>query len=169
MPMKIGPSFVDELRAAGVEDFRFSWGAEGKSAEDLLEFHPGVPESERQKVLDVLAAHDSALSEARHQALQGTDAEAGRRISEMFGKSPADAIRVIHKQLNTVGRAIQILDRKIEGTALPEERAVFQQLDRIYNRVQAILDVETRAQKALEAAKNVEEVEAVKPAWPAKD
>jgi hypothetical protein len=161
---RIGPSFSAELDAAGVTDRRFTWGTDGK-----IQYDPEVPESERAKVEAVLAAHDSALSEARHQALQGTDAEAGRRIAEMFGKSPEDAIRVIHKQLNTVGRAMQILDRKIEGTALPEERGALQQLDRIYNRVQAILDVEARAQKALEAAKNVEEVEAVKPAWPSKD
>jgi hypothetical protein len=160
---RIGPSFPDELRAAGVSDFRFSWNRDTGT----IDFHPEVPASERAKVQSVLAAHDGALSEARHRAIEGADAEAAKRIAAKFGKTPADTFRLIHKQLNTLGRAVQILDRKIEGTALPEERLVLEQLDGIYNRVQAILDVEDRAQKAIEAAKNVGEVEKVRPAWPA--
>ena len=49
----IGPSFQYELVAAGVTDWRFSWGSDG-----VIQFHNEVAQSERDKVNDVLAAHD---------------------------------------------------------------------------------------------------------------
>jgi hypothetical protein len=165
MVTKIGPSFPDELRAAGITDWRFSWGAEGKGPEDLLEFHPDFPADERAKVEAVLAAHDGPLSEARHQALEAADAEAARRIGRKFGKEPhTDELN--HAQLNALAKAIQIINKKIEGSALPEERLVLEVLDMKYGEVEAIRAAEKDAEAALKGAKSVEEVEAVIPAWP---
>lgn len=48
-----GDTFSKELDAAGVVDRRFSWWPDG-----TIEFHPDVPQSERDKVMAVLAAHD---------------------------------------------------------------------------------------------------------------
>jgi len=50
---KIGPSFGSELRAAGVPLEGFAWGADGQ-----LTFGPDVPQSVRDQVAAVLAAHD---------------------------------------------------------------------------------------------------------------
>ena len=157
----IGPSFSTELRQGGVLDFRFTWGPDGN-----IQYHPEVPAEERAKVEAVLAAHDGPLSEARHEALTTTDAEAGKRIAGMFRKEP-DTFRLIYKQLNALARAVQIIDRKIEGTALPEEQRALEVLDGLYNRAQAIRDTEEQAKTALLVAKSVEEIEKIKPGWPA--
>jgi hypothetical protein len=163
--MKIGPSFAEELKAAGVVDFRFTWGAEGKGLEDLLQFHPEVPAAERRKVEAVLVAHDGPLSEARHEALEATNAEAARRIAEMFRKPP-NSFPLAWKEINALARAVEILDKKIEGTALPEERLDLEVLRDIYGRVEAIRETENKATAVLLGAKSVDEVEKVKPEWP---
>ena len=157
----IGPSFVDELRAANVTDFRFTWNPESTH----INFHPEVPPQEREKVEAVLKAHDGPLSEARHKALKETDAGAADRISEMFGKPP-DSFPLAWKEINALARGLDILDKKIEGTALPEDRLDLEVLRGIYGRAQAIRDAEGRAQAVLRGAKSVEEVEKVTPAWP---
>jgi hypothetical protein len=156
----IGPSFQDELRAAGVIDFRFSVFSDGR-----IEFHPDVPKEERDKVLAVLAAHDGPLSEARHQALEGADAEAARRIADPFGKPP-DSLRLAYAEINRTARAVQLLWKVIKGSALPEEWVELDALDAGYDRIGAIRDAEKAAKAALLGAKSVEEVEAVKPSWP---
>jgi hypothetical protein len=157
----IGPSFPDELRAGGVTDFRFSWSRES----GVIDYHPDFPDSERKKVEDVLAAHDGPLSEARHQALEATRAEAAKRIAENFLKPP-DTFDLIYKEINALAKAVQILDKKIEGSALPEERFTLETLAGIYGRVEAIRQVEDSAKAALLGAKSVEEVQGVKVGWP---
>lgn len=49
----IGLSFYDELKAAGVTDWRFTWGADG-----AIEFHEDVPQAVRDAVMKVYEAHD---------------------------------------------------------------------------------------------------------------
>lgn len=154
----IGPTFAAELRAAGVADFRFSWGSDGK-----IEYHPDVPDAERTKVEAVLAAHDGPLSEARHQALEATDAEAGRRIAELFAQPP-ETLDLAFAEVNTLDRRIEILEKG--AAALPEERLDRDRLKERWTRRQAILDAGRAAKAALLAAKSVEEVQAVKPGWP---
>jgi hypothetical protein len=162
MANRIGPSFAQELRAAGVSDFRFSWTLDtGK-----IEFHPEVPAEERAKVEAVLAAHDGALSEARHQALEASSAEAAKRIAEPFFQPPGSQ-DLIFTEINALGRAVEIILKIIDGTALPEERADLDVLRGIYSRTQAILEARSDAKRALLAAKDVGEVEKVRPAWPA--
>ena len=156
----IGPSFSAELDTAGIADRRFTWGADGK-----LEFHPEVSDEDRKKVEAVLAAHDGPLSEARYQAVRATNAEAARLIAEMFQKEP-DTWALAWKEINALARAVEILDKKIEGTALPEERVALEVLRGIYGQAQAIRDTEDRAQALLRGAKSIEEVEKVTPAWP---
>jgi hypothetical protein len=158
--IRIGPSFPAELDEAGIKDRRFSWGADGD-----IQFHPDVPDSEREKVLAVLAAHDGPLSEARHQALEATDAEAAKRIGEKFGKEP-HTDRLINAQLNALAKAVQIINKKLEGTALPEERLALEVLDGKYGEVEAIRAAEKDAEAVLKDARNVEEVQAVTVAWP---
>ena len=160
MMTKIGPSFADEIEAAGVIDRRFTWGSDGR-----IEFHPDVPAAERAKVLHVYGAHDGPLSEARHQAIEATDAGAAQRIAEMFRKPP-ETLKLAWKEINALARAVEILDKKIEGTALPEERLDLDVLRGIYGRAQAIRDAEDKAKADLLGAKSVEEVEKVKPEWP---
>lgn len=161
MANRIGPSFAAELDQAGIADRRFSWGADGS-----LQFAPDFPAAERAKVEAVLAAHEGPLSEARHQALEASRAEAARRISEPFFQPPGTD-DLIYAEINTLGRAVQLLKKLIEGTALPEERLDLETLDGIYSRTQAILQARSAAKTALLAAKDVGEVQAVKPAWPA--
>lgn len=158
---RIGPSFPDELRAAGVVDFRFAWSGDAGT----VDFHPDVPDSERAKVLAVLAAHDGPLSEARHQALEATDAEAARRIAEKFLRPP-DSFALVWKEINALARAVQIINKKIDGSALPEERLALEVLDGLYSRVEAIRDAEDKAKAALLGARSVEDVQAVKVGWP---
>ena len=160
MSTVIGPTFAEELRAAGVQDWRFTWNPTGE-----IGFHPEVPAEERAKVEAVLAAHDGPLSEARHKAIQATDAGAADRIAAMFGKPP-NTFPLAWKEINALARAVDILDKKIEGTALPEERLDLDVLRGIYGRAQAIRDAEGKAQAVLLGAKSVEEVEKVTPAWP---
>jgi hypothetical protein len=158
---RIGPTFPEELRAAGVSDFRFSWARDtGK-----IEYHPDMPASERAKVEAVLAAHDGPLSEARHQAREAVNAEGGRQIAEMFGRPPGSD-KLIWAQMNANARASQLMKRVIEGTALPEERLELERLDGIYDRIGAILQAGDVAKAALVGAKDVAEVQAIKPAWP---
>lgn len=160
---KIGPTFTEELRAAGVSDFRFSWS--GNTG--VIDFHPDFPDDERKKVEAVLAAHDGPLSEARHEALEAADAEAARRIADMFRKQP-DSWALVWKEMNAQARASQILYSilKKAGLAVPEEQPDLELLEGMYNRARAIRDAEDKAKAALLAAKSVEEVEAVKPEWP---
>lgn len=160
MPI-IGPTFSEELTAAGVADRRFTWSP----GTGQINFDPDMPAAERAKVEAVLKAHDGALSEARHQALEATSAEAAKRIADMFGRPPGSE-KLIFAEINALGRAVQILNKKIEGTALPEERLEIEALDGIYGRAGAILEAGDAAKAALQAAKNVGEVEAVRPAWP---
>jgi hypothetical protein len=49
----IGPSFRSECEAAGVTDWRFSYGSDG-----VIQFHSEVSQAERDKVLAVKAAHN---------------------------------------------------------------------------------------------------------------
>lgn len=52
--MRIGPSFPDELIAAGISLDGLSWNTEAGT----LIFADSVPDATRQAVLDVLAVHD---------------------------------------------------------------------------------------------------------------
>jgi hypothetical protein len=156
----IGPTFYEELKAAGVEDFRFSWAQDGR-----IEFDPEVPVGERKKVKAVLDAHEGPLSVARHDALEATDAGAGRRIADMFGKDP-DTFRLAWKEINAQARASEILYKMILGSALPEDRLELEVLVATYGQAKAIRDAEAKAKAALLGAKSVEEVQAVEPKWP---
>lgn len=51
--MRIGPTFPDELRAAGVSLEGFSWGEDG-----VIEYRADVPQAVRDQVAAVLSAHD---------------------------------------------------------------------------------------------------------------
>jgi hypothetical protein len=155
----IGPSFPDELKAAGCTTDGYAWSSDGNIT------FTDVSEEEREKILAVLAAHDGPLSEARHQALEATDAEASRRIADLFGKPP-ETLKLAWKQINALGKAVQILNKKIEGTALPEERLTLEVLDEKYTEAEAVRDAEGKAKALLLGARSVEEVDQVTPAWP---
>lgn len=154
----IGPSFADEISAAGILDRRFSWGTDGR-----IEFHPDVPNEERQKIKAILAAHDGPLSEARHQALQATRAEAARRIAELFAQPPG-TLDLVFAELNALAKAVGILEKG--GSALPEERLDLDLLKATWGRIQAIREAGRDAKAAVVAAKSVEDVRAVKVGWP---
>jgi hypothetical protein len=160
---KIGPSFAEELTAAGVVDRRFTWGPESGK----VDFHPDVPDSERAKVEAVLAAHDGPLSEARHQALEATDAEAARRIADPFGKPP-DTLKLAYAEINRMAGVLAGVIAIIEkaGLASVEELAQFGAPKELWATVQAIRDAQDGAKAALLGAKNVEDVQAVKVGWP---
>lgn len=51
--MRIGPSFVEELEAAGVLRLPFAWGTDGQ-----LTFSPAITPQQRAIIEAVLAAHD---------------------------------------------------------------------------------------------------------------
>jgi hypothetical protein len=156
---KIGPSFAEELTAAGVVDRRFTWGPESGK----VDFHPDVPDSERAKVEAVLAAHDGPLSEARHQALEATRVEASARIAPLFGQPPA-SLDLAFAEINALAEAVEIMEKG--GSALPEERVALEALKDLRARTKAILQVRRAAKAALLLARSVEDVQAVKVGWP---
>lgn len=166
MPI-VGPTFDDELAAAGIAERRFSCPAPGVDG-DLL-FFPDVPDDVQKKILAVLAAHDGPLSVARQQALEATDAEAGRRIAEMFRKPP-ETLKLAWKEINAQARASQLMYviLKKAGLADPLEHPELEVLDGLYNRAAAIRDTEDKAKALLLGAQKVEEVEAIsaKVEWP---
>lgn len=49
----IGPTFGEEIRAAGLSGLPFSWGSDGK-----IEFGEAMDQDQRGAVLAVAAAHD---------------------------------------------------------------------------------------------------------------
>lgn len=78
----IGPTFADELKAAGLLGLPFSWGADG-----TIEFRADMPQVQRDAVLAVYAAHNPAalpstaldnagafVSRQRDAALENLDA-----------------------------------------------------------------------------------------------
>jgi hypothetical protein len=163
MPLVHRPTFNDELLKAGVTESRFSLTLDkGK-----VEFLPDVPDEEQKKILAVLAAHDGPLSEARHQALEATDAEAGRRIADPFGKPP-DTVRLAYAEINRMAGVLAGVIAIIEkaGLASVEEMAKFGAPKEIWATIQAIRDAEAKAKAALLGAKSVEEVQGVKVGWP---
>ena len=69
----IGETFARELDAAGIQDRRFSWGADG-----VIEFHPDVSAETRAAVLAVYGAHEpDAIDLVAARA--AVDAERDRR------------------------------------------------------------------------------------------
>lgn len=157
----IGPTFHAELVAAGVTSWgHFSWGGDGS-----IEIQPEVPDDERKKILAVLAAH-GPLSEARHQALEATRAEAAKRIADLY-LQPPNTLDAAYAEINALDRGFQILAKIIDGSALPEERLDLDVFDTILTRKAAIREAGRDAKAAVLAAKSVEEVQAVKVGWPA--
>jgi hypothetical protein len=161
MPAKIGPSFADELKAAGCTTDGYSYDSDGKI------LFTDVSDEERKKILAVLKAHDGPLSEARHQALEATDAEAARRIADPFGKPP-DTLKLAYAEINRMAGVLAGVIAIIEkaGLASVEELAQFGAPKELWATVQAIRDAQDGAKAALLGAKNVEEVQAVKVGWP---
>lgn len=49
----IGPTFANELKAAGLDGLPFSWGEDGQFC-----FDPSLPQVSREAILAVYAAHD---------------------------------------------------------------------------------------------------------------
>jgi hypothetical protein len=154
---KIGPSFADELKAAGCTTDGYAWASDGNIT------FTDVSDEERAKILAVLEAHDPALSEARYQALAATNAEIARRMAESFLRPP-DSLQAAFAEINTLARGFRIL--KKGGAALPEERLDLDVIDDLFTRNEAILLAGEAAKGALLGAKSVEEVAAVKPSWP---
>ena len=69
MAKAIGPSFSDELKAAGLFGLPFSWGADG-----MFQFDPRMTQAQLNAVLAVYAAHDPATPAAPTQsALNAAD------------------------------------------------------------------------------------------------
>jgi len=64
---RIGPRFAEELRAAGVADHPFTWDAEGV---ELLDSR--LPQTVKDAILAVLAAHDPLLPATPSPAAQAT-------------------------------------------------------------------------------------------------
>lgn len=50
--MKFGPTFYDELQAAGVVGLPFSWGDDG------VWYSPAITAAQRRTIEQVIAAHD---------------------------------------------------------------------------------------------------------------
>jgi hypothetical protein len=155
----IGPTFNDELRAAGVSDFRLAWSRDT----GVIDYHPDYPDDERKKVEAVLAAHDGPLSAARQQALEATNAEIAKRRAELFLQPPS-SLEAAFAEITVLDRGFRIL--KKAGAALPEERLDLDAIDDLLGRKEAILEVGQAAKAALLGAKSVEEVQAVKVGWP---
>lgn len=55
MAKAIGPSFSDELKAAGLSGLPFSWGSDG-----AIQFDPRMTQAQKDAVLAVYAAHNPA-------------------------------------------------------------------------------------------------------------
>lgn len=55
MPKPIGPTFADELRAAGCAELPFSWSGDG-----TISFDPAITTQQHDAVIGVYAVHDPA-------------------------------------------------------------------------------------------------------------
>jgi hypothetical protein len=153
----IGPSFPDELKAAGCTTDGYAWSSDGNIT------FTDVSEEEREKILAVLAAHDGPLSEARHQAIEATRAEAAKRMADLF-QQPPSSVDAAFAEINELFRGFRIL--KKGAAALPEERLDLDAIDDQFGRSEAIREAGQDAKAALLGAKSVEEVDQVTPAWP---
>lgn len=71
--MKIGPTFYDELRAAGATT-EIAWSPEPGH----IEYAPSVTPAQRAAVEAVLAAHDPVASQAAHERRLANDAVKAR-------------------------------------------------------------------------------------------
>lgn len=102
----IGPSFHGELLAAGVGDFRFSWGDDG-----VFEFAPGYPDGERDKVLAVFAAHDGPLATAKAASRDEVNRNIRQAVAEAHGRSGTDQ-DLAFAEINMLREAITIIERR---------------------------------------------------------
>lgn len=157
--MTVGPSFDTELRVAGVTDFRFTWGSDG-----TFEFHPDMPENERKKVGSVLAAHDGPLSEAKAAAQNEMRSEGLRRIADLFDQVTGEP-DLVFAEINAITRAIGII---ADGpAATQEDKTDLAAIKIMWATVQSIRDVMASAKADILAANTVEEVQKIKPVFPA--
>ncbi|MGH8566017.1 MAG: hypothetical protein ACREXW_18785 [Gammaproteobacteria bacterium] len=158
------PTFYDEFRAAGITDWRFNWSTDERGGETTFEFHPEMPEAERQKVLAVFAAHDGPLSTARGETVDAIRVEASRRIAALFGQPPG-SVDLVFAELNALAEAAGILERRPE-MADPRDVDDLAVLKGIWAQIRAIRDAGRDARAKVQAAKTPEEARAVKPVWP---
>ncbi len=107
----IGPTFGDELAAAGLSGLPFAWGDEGViSGRERL-----TPEQN--------AALDAVLAAHAHDRVTPADVkeEAQRRIIALTGASTLEACLI--KQLNASMRAIELNDKRTSGATLNDTEA----------------------------------------------
>lgn len=78
MPTKIGPSFAEELRDAGLLSVPMVWSDAGE-----IRFDDDVPQSRRDSVLAVLATHDPERVHPK-QELKKTDAQMPRALEDLL-------------------------------------------------------------------------------------
>ncbi|MGH9168434.1 MAG: hypothetical protein ACRD02_11485 [Acidimicrobiia bacterium] len=153
----IGPTFADELRAAGLTDL-MGWGADG-----TFEFRDDYPEAERRIFLAVLEAHDGELSTARHETAEAIRAEASARIATLFAQPPG-SLDLVFAELNALAGAVGIIEKG--GSALPEERVDLDGLKETWARIQAIREAARTGKAEVMAAQTAAEARGVEPVWP---
>jgi hypothetical protein len=160
--MVIGPSFPDELKAAGLLGLPFSWGKDGS-----VTFGETMTDEQREQVLAVLAAHRGELSQAREERLKAINVETASRIATLFDKPP-NSLALVWAEINALGSAVAALNTVREGGSLSaEEQARVEGLKDIWERISAIRAVGNTAVAAIEAAQTVDEVNGVAVEWPA--
>lgn len=84
MSKQIGPSFFDELRSAGISDWRFVWFPDG-----TINFDEQMPEAARQAVLEVYDAHSTVdLATVKRDQIARINAAAQTAIDDIMSIYP---------------------------------------------------------------------------------
>jgi hypothetical protein len=136
--MMIGPSFSEELAAAGLLGLPFAWGTDGR-----IEYGPEITDEQRKSIEAVLQAHDGAASQARHDARVEAMTQAAVDIAALFGK-PARSLDLVFTELNVLAEAISLVDKE---KPVPEETARLDALKKLWADVKAIRARELASEK----------------------
>lgn len=150
----LGPTFSDELRAAGVTDFRFSWG-DAPTIEGIFEFHPEMSQSERDKVLAVFASHDGSLATAKAASMDQLDRNIRQAIAEAHGRSGADR-DLAFEEINLLREALTIIERRPALT--PAESARLEEIKVAMNQAELALGIGRRLKMDISSSTTVAQV-----------
>lgn len=139
--MKIGPNFINELKAAGLDGLQITWGDDGN-----IEHH-GLTVDQENTLNEVMANHDH-LTVNVDTLRQKIKQEAQRRINGIFKETELEASLI--KQQNTLKQATHLVFRLAKGEELSESLlSEMQDLDDIGQLIDSIRDASNALEETL--------------------
>jgi hypothetical protein len=160
----IGDSFAEELHAAGVSEFNFSFHPDGTFYVDEL------TEQELADLQAVIDAHDAPteLDNYKIEAIRANQTEAGRRISALYGGKTGTKIQ--EAQRNDLVTAAILNRKESKGNAAAQEVTLLDALEAKALQISSIREAENDAAAFINDAANdtIAKIDLVKdPVWPA--